>query len=262
MAAALGMVPVWLVAVLVAAGVAAPATSARTDSAMVEQAPATTRTVFTGVRIGIDPGHNGRNYTAPRFINHLVWNGRQMEACDTTGTQTNWGYTESRYTFAVARDLAALLRASGATVTMTRHSNTGIGPCIDRRAQILDRSHAAVSIDIHADGGPAGGRGFAVLEPVRDQVNRHVVGSSRAFGWMLRRAFLRTGMPTSSYDGRRGIALRSDLAGLNLTTMPKVLIECGNMRNRTDARMLTSGWFQHRAAAAIMDAMRAFLQSR
>ena len=58
-----------------------------------------------------------------------------------------------------------------------------------------------------------------------------------------------TGMPLSTYDGTNGIAYRSDLAGLNLTTVPKVLIECGNMQNTTDASMLTSTAFQQDAAS-------------
>ena len=50
-----------------------------------------------GIVVGIDPGHNGDNYTDPAYINHLVWNGRAWETCDTTGTATDSGYTESLY---------------------------------------------------------------------------------------------------------------------------------------------------------------------
>ncbi len=66
-------------------------------------------------------------------------------------------------------------------------------------------------------------------------------------------------MPLSSYDGVDGLQPRDDLAGLNLTTVPKVLIECGNMRNATDAKLLVSSSFQKRAAAAIAAAMIKFL---
>jgi N-acetylmuramoyl-L-alanine amidase len=69
-------------------------------------------------------------------------------------------------------------------------------------------------------------------------------------------------MPTSTYDGSNGIALRNDLAGLNLTTVPKVLIECGNMRNATDAALLTSPRFQRRAAQAMVAAVIRFTSSR
>ena len=59
-----------------------------------------------------------------------------------------------------------------------------------------------------------------------------------------------------------GISFRDDLAGLNLTTVPKVLIECGNMRNATDAAMLVTASFQRQAAKAMASAITAFLAPR
>jgi N-acetylmuramoyl-L-alanine amidase len=50
-----------------------------------------------GKIVGIDPGHNGLNYTDPAFLNHKIWNGREWEDCDTTGTATAGGYTEARF---------------------------------------------------------------------------------------------------------------------------------------------------------------------
>ncbi len=216
---------------------------------------------LAGKVVGIDPGHNGRNYADPAFINHLIWNGREEEACDTTGTETDAGYTEARFNFNVASDLAAELRAKGATVVLTRPTNHGVGPCVDRRSRIINRAGADVAIDIHADGGPPGGRGFTVLEPVADGPNDRVIGASRSFGRLLRGRFRKlTGMPTSSYDGRDGIAARDDLAGLNLTTVPKVLIECGNMRNAVDAARLARPAFQRLAAKAMAATIVAYLR--
>lgn len=213
-----------------------------------------------GMVIGIDPGHNGRNYTDPAYIDHLVWNGREWEACDTTGTETDGGYTEARFNFRVARFLRTDLAAAGARVVLTRPNNEGIGPCVNRRARILDRAHVNVAIDIHADGGPAPGRGFSILLPVRDRVNKNVIASSVRFGRDLRSAMREhTRMPVSDYYGVDGFAYRDDLAGLNLATQPKVLIESGNMRNAKDARILTSTRFQEAEARAIEAAMITFL---
>jgi N-acetylmuramoyl-L-alanine amidase len=215
---------------------------------------------LAGKVVGIDPGHNGRNYTDPSFLNHLIWNGREMETCDTTGTATDAGYTEAQFNWNVAGYLAGDLRAEGAKIVLTRHSNTGVGPCVNTRARIIDSAHANVAIDIHADGGPASGRGFAILEPVPDSVNSKVIASSDRFANVLRSKFLAgTGMPLSTYDGIDGLQPRDDLAGLNLTTVPKVLIECGNMRNATDAQLLVTASFQKRAAAAMAAAITAFL---
>jgi N-acetylmuramoyl-L-alanine amidase len=212
-----------------------------------------------GKIVGIDPGHNGNNYTEPSVINQDVWNGREEEACDTTGTETDAGYTEAQFNFNVAQYLTADLTAEGAQVVMTRPNNTGVGPCITQRAAILNNAKANVAIDIHADGGPATGRGFAILEPVADGPNNDVITASLQFGNDLKTAFLTTGMPISTYDGVNGFMFRDDLAGLNLATEPKVLIECGNMRNATDAALLVTPQFQQAAAEAMAQAITTFL---
>jgi N-acetylmuramoyl-L-alanine amidase len=218
---------------------------------------------LAGKVVGIDPGHNGGNRDAPATINQLVWNGREQETCDTTGTETAGGYTEARFNFNVASDLRADLIAVGARVVMTRPSNTGVGPCVTTRAAIINRAHANVAIDIHADGGPVSGRGFTVLEPVADGPNDKVIGASARFGADVRAAMLAdTSMPESNYYGSDGLIERDDLAGLNLTAVPKVLIECGNMPNPVDARLLTSSAFQQELARAFTAAIIAFLTGR
>jgi N-acetylmuramoyl-L-alanine amidase len=219
---------------------------------------------LAGKVVGVDPGHNGGNFTDPSAIDHQVWNGRAWEACDTTGTETDGGFTEAQFNIDVAGYLRADLRRAGARVVMTRTGNDGIGPCVDQRAEIINAAHANVAVDIHGDGGPAWGRGFTVLEPVGDGPNDAVIASSARFGSDLRQAFL-TGvpaMPESTYNGDQGVMLRDDLAGLNLTTVPKVLIECGNMRNATDAQLLVSPAFQRQVANAIETAIVRFLRAR
>ncbi len=215
---------------------------------------------LAGKVVGIDPGHNGDNYSDPTYIDRQIWNGRSYEDCDTTGTETDSGYTEAEYNFKVATFLAADLRREGARVVMTRTSNSGVGPCVTTRAAIINDAHAAVAIDIHADGGPPDGRGFSILEPIADGPNDAVIASSDRFGNDVRTAFLAdTGMPISDYYGDDGFIARDDLAGLNLTTVPKVLIECGNMRNITDAALLSTKAFQQRAAHALAVAIDRFL---
>jgi N-acetylmuramoyl-L-alanine amidase len=186
-----------------------------------------------------------------------------MEACDTTGTETDGGYTEATFNWNVANDLKADLEAAGATVVMTRDSNTGVGPCITERAAIGNQAHAAVALSIHADGGPPDGRGFAILEPVADGVNDAIIGPSATLGADIKSTFLAgTGMPISTYDGVDGVAPRDDLGGLNLSTVPKVFIECGNMRNATDAALLISPTWQAEAARALMVGISTYLADR
>ncbi len=86
----------------------------------VSPGPAAPGKLLAGKIVGIDPGHNGGNFADPAYINQLIWNGREQETCDTTGTETASGYTEARYNFDVARYLRAGLEALGARVVMTR----------------------------------------------------------------------------------------------------------------------------------------------
>jgi N-acetylmuramoyl-L-alanine amidase len=219
------------------------------------------RLPLAGQIVGIDPGHNGRNYAYPSVIDRQVWNGREEEDCDTTGTVSDSGYTEAQFNFQVAGYLRADLIRAGARVVMTRTSNDGVGPCVNRRSAIINSARADAAVDIHADGAPPSGRGFAILEPVADGPNDPVIASSARLGADIRAAMLTgTTMPVSDYDGKDGIKDRDDLAGLNLTTVPKVLIEVGNMKNATDARMLASPAFQQRVAAALLQAIITFLR--
>lgn len=216
---------------------------------------------LAGKIVGIDPGHNGRNGTDPAFLTHQVFNGRTMEDCNTTGTQTAAGYTESLFNFKVAMYLTADLRKDGARVVLTRRGNHGIGPCVDKRSTMLNHTDAA--IDIHADGGPDWGRGFTVLEPVADGPNDKVIASSLRFGRYVHQAFLAsTPIRVSDYYGRDGYQFRNDLAGLNLTTVPKVLVECGNMRDPADAALLSSPRVQREIARALEVAIIRFLTGR
>ena len=217
--------------------------------------------VLNGKVVVIDPGHNGGNAAAPSTINKPIWNGRETEACDTTGTQTATGYTEALFNWNIARYLAADLRAQGATVVLTRTTNAGVGPCVTERAAIGNDAHANAAVSIHADGGPPDGRGFTILEPVADGINNAIIGPSAGLAIDLRDAFAaRTGEPVSSYDGINGIQARNDLAGINLSTVPKVFIECANMRNVTDAALITTASWQARAAQAITVGLTTYLK--
>jgi N-acetylmuramoyl-L-alanine amidase len=206
----------------------------------------------------IDPGHNGANWMNPSIINQLVPDGRGQKACDTTGTATNDGYAEAAFTFTRALRIREILLASGASVEMTRGNNSSVGPCVNARAEIGNSAHGDVALSLHGDGGPSSGHGFAVLVPVSSSTNSAVVASSREFGKTLVNSFTSV-MPVSDYLGSQGLQPRSDLAGLNLTKIPKVLIECGNMRNTNDAGLMKDGGWQERAAQQIAQAITTFL---
>jgi N-acetylmuramoyl-L-alanine amidase len=68
-----------------------------------------------------------------------------------------------------------------------------------------------------------------------------------------------TGLPRATYLGGNGLSVRSDLGGLNLSDVPKVFVETGNMRSRADAKLLESPAFRERIARAIANGLSRFL---
>jgi N-acetylmuramoyl-L-alanine amidase len=216
----------------------------------------------------LDPGHNPHNKDHTAEINRLVDVGTGRKACDTTGTETNSGYPEASYTLDVVRRARAILRARGATVKLTQNGDRSYGPCVDERARIGNSAHADAAVSVHADGSAAGNRGFHVILPAAVHKgiadNRAVVAPSRRLGLDLRQEFAAvTGARPANYiaDGK-GLDVRDDLGGLNLTRVPKVFIECGNMRDPKDAALLTSAAWRQKAALGIADGITEFLEAK
>lgn len=236
-------------------------TSVSTSAATGTGRVATARALpLKGIVIGVDAGHNG-GFDA-RQMNRLVNAGFGMrKACNTTGTETNAGYTEHAHNWDVAGRLRRDLTALGATVVMTRTSDTGIGPCIDVRAATLTRAHTMVNISIHADGNMARtARGFHVIHGTRAVGGSAVVSASSTLAVDIRDAFQATTMPRSTYIGHgTGLSARDDLAATNLATAPTVMIETGNMRNAADAHALGLATFRQREADALTRGLRTWL---
>jgi N-acetylmuramoyl-L-alanine amidase len=219
------------------------------------------RLPLTGKVIVIDPGHNGGNFKHPEIINKQVNVLTQWKACDTTGTSTNDGYSEASFTWDVSNRLATILKAKGATVKLTRKNNTSVGPCITQRAAIGNQAKANAAISIHGDGAPASAHGFHVIMPqkIHGPVDP-VVGASQKLGIAVRNAFHSgTGLPYSTYIGKSALDYRNDLGGLNLSTVPKIFIECGNMRNASEAAKFKNAQFRQRIAESLAKGLQNYL---
>lgn len=207
----------------------------------------------------IDPGHNGGNSSAPDEINRQVPDGNGgTKPCNTVGTQTDAGYAEHAFNWAVALAVRDLLVAQGIQVVLTRPDDAGVGPCVDERAAISDQSGAAAFVSIHADGSTAGNRGFHVITSSLDPGGPDIGAASDALALAVRDS-MSTVLPPSNYIGSGGLNARNDLAGLNLNHRPAIYLECGNMRDATDAALLADPAGQASIAAAVVAGIVAFL---
>jgi N-acetylmuramoyl-L-alanine amidase len=218
---------------------------------------------LAGVRIALDPGHQLGNHNFPQQIGRPVPAGGFMKPCDTTGTATNGGYPEATVNFQLANLVKARLEALGATVLMTRTRNSQSlwGPCVNTRGEFGQRVRAVLKVSLHADGAPGSDHGFHVIAPTsRRPWTVDIAAASLRLAKALRAGFDGQHLARSNYVGAgTALSIRWDLAGLNLSDVPAVLIEIGNMRNAADARRMTSASGRAIYAAAVVAGIRTYL---
>jgi N-acetylmuramoyl-L-alanine amidase len=215
---------------------------------------------LAGLVIAVDPGHNGGNASHLAEIDRLVWIGNGRKACNTVGTSTVSGYPEHRFAYAVALRLAARLEALGATVALTRTSDTGVGPCVDVRGEFGARVQAALTISIHGDGAPSGDHGFVVMKPgLVPGYTDDILARSATLATAIKGGLLSAGLPIANYYATSGIKTRTDLGTLNMSNVPVVMVELGNMKNAGDASRMTSATGRDRYALGLVAGIRRFL---
>ncbi len=212
----------------------------------------------------LDPGHQLGNHNYPRRINRPVPAGGFRKPCNTTGTATNRGYPEATLNFRVAQLVRTRLVELGARVLMSRWSNRQDrwGPCVDVRGRLGNDLEADLKISIHGDGSTrAGAHGFHVIAPTdRAPWTHDIFVPSRRLAVDVRAALKARGVPVANYvAGGDGLDFRGDLGTLNLSDIPTVMVELGNMRNRRDARRMTTATGRMRYAGGLVAASRAFL---
>jgi N-acetylmuramoyl-L-alanine amidase len=179
----------------------------------------------------LDPGH-GAKYPDGSALN--------------VGAVGPHGVQEQVVTLDVAEDLAALLRAEGARVVLTRsHAHPYRIGTVKRlenrsRAALANKLHATAFVAIHADSSlsPAD-RGTSVfwLRP-----------NSVPLANAMRASLATLGLGESQFRAR-------DLAVTNEARVPAVLVELGFVSNPTQEALLASPAFQEREAHVLRDAI-------
>ncbi|AGZ51153.1 Rv3717 family N-acetylmuramoyl-L-alanine amidase [Mycobacterium kansasii] len=218
-------------------------------------APAT----VAGMVVFIDPGHNGANDAS---IGRQVPTGRGgTKDCQASGTSTNSGYPEHTFTWDTALRLRAALNALGVRTAMSRGNDNALGPCVDERANMANALRPNAVVSLHADGGPATGRGFHVNYSA-PPLNATQAGPSVQFAKVMRDQLQASGIPPANYIGQDGLYGRSDLAGLNLAQYPSILVELGNMKNPADSALIESAEGRQKYANALVRGIAGFLAAQ
>lgn len=222
-------------------------------------APTATGKALTGKTIFLDPGHQGSS--AGQNLSRQVPDGRGgTKDCQTSGATSVSGVKEHTVNWQITQLVKAGLESQGARVQLSRPDDTGWGGCVDQRAAAASSSGAAVAVSLHADstttGTDANRKGFHMIVPTLPipdaAAQKAQSGDGREASTAMRDAFEKAGFTSANYAGvNKGLQTRSDIAAVNLTKVPAVFVEMGNLSNPTDAAALTGKDGQVKYAMAI-----------
>lgn len=222
---------------------------------------------LAGSVVVLDPGHQLGNAVHRSEVSAPVDAGGFTKPCNSTGTATSSGYPEATFVWQVARVARRLLVRRGARVLLTRSANSANawGPCVDERGRAGNPGEAGPTADlklsIHADGSLVeDAHGFHVIAPAETEPwTTDIVGPSRHLADVVRDALVAEGFVPSTYAGRDGVDVRGDLGTLNLSDVPAVLVELGNMRHPGDAALMTSPSGRRSYASALVRSVERFV---
>ncbi|MEU0498578.1 Rv3717 family N-acetylmuramoyl-L-alanine amidase [Mycobacterium sp. NPDC006124] len=214
---------------------------------------------IAGMIVFLDPGHNGANDAS---LTKQVPTGRGgTKDCQTSGTTTDDGYPEHTFNWETVLRIRQELTALGVRTAMSRGDDTSVAACVDERAAMANALKPDAIVSIHADGGPATGRGFHVNYS-SPPLNAAQAGPSMQFAQTMRDQLQASGLMPANYIGQGGLYPRSDLTGLNLAQYPSVLVELGNMKNPADSALIESPEGRQKYADAVVRGIAGFLATR
>lgn len=238
-----------------------PATPSPTPTALASltASPSAPTARLEGLTIALDPGHNGGNFTHTRQINKRVPDGRDgKKACNTTGTATRSGYTESAFNWDVVQRLRRILEEEGAEIVLSRDSDDGVGPCVDERGTFAN--DADMMLSVHANSShDTSIKGFFVILSSPPLAGEEVAASSAALADALVESLQAAGFPISPLGP---ISKRRDLSGLNHAKVPAALVELGEMYNPQEAALMETEEGRQRYAEALAEGIFAWAKAR
>ena len=170
-----------------------------------------------GVTIIVDAGHGGKDPGA--------------------GEKTYSRTPEKTINLAIAKELQTRLKAKGARVIMSRTTDRFID--LDVRAAMPGKYKAHILVSIHADSNPS-----RYLNGVCVYVARNRSYKSFKTADNIKASVINSGIAFHKIGNR-------DFRVLAKHSKPAVLVECGYMTNRTDAKNLNNSWYRKKLATAI-----------
>ena len=197
---------------------------------------------LAGIKIGIDPGHqehanNQQEAVAP--------NSRERKPKVSSGTSgRSTGIPEYVTVLEIAFKLRDALEAEGAEVKLTRETHD-VDISNQERAIMMNEWGADLVLRIHCDGSSKRSvNGIALYVNESFDISEE---SRRAAEALLPRMVEATGAK------ERGIFGRDSYTGMNWSTVPSILVECGFMSNPEEDERLNDPEYQQKLAEGMLE---------
>ncbi len=206
---------------------------------------------LSGVKIGIDPGHqahgnNERETIAP--------NSTEKKAKVTSGTSgVSTGIAEYVTVLEISLKLRDALQSQGAEVYMTRESHD-VDISNQQRAQMMNDYGVDLVLRIHCDGAENRSKNGIALYCSRS--NAIAEESYRAAEAILPRVCEATGAKAN------GIVQNDNYTGQNWSTVPCIMVECGFLSNPDEDRLLNDADYQWKLAAGLTNGIIDYIGAR
>lgn len=215
-----------------------------------EPSPEPTQTPrFYGLKIGIDPGHQGKANSDKEPIAPGSKETKAKVSSGTSGRST--GIAEYVTVLEISLKLRDALEAQGAEVYMTRDTHD-IDISNLERAEMMNELGVDLVLRIHCDGAEdssANGIGMFVRKTGEKQQE------SEAAAQVLLEA-----MVEATGAKKRGVFLRDTYTMNNWSVVPCILVECGFMSNPEEDEKLNDPDYQNLLVQGMVEGIARYFQ--
>ena len=205
---------------------------------------------LAGRKIGIDPGHQAHGNSEKEPV---APGSHEMKAKVATGTRgASTGTPEHVRDLEIALKLKDLLEELGAQVLMSRES-ADVDISNVERALMMNEWGADAVLRIHCDGATdksVHGLGMYVRKT-----------GDRASECELLARCLISEMSKTTGAAQRGVFKRDTYTGLNWSTVPSVLVECGYMSNIEEDERLADPQYQNSLALGMAQGLIKYFEA-
>ena len=227
---------------------AADTEGAAADDATVAPEP-TAEPRLLGLKIGIDPGHQGKGNSEKE---PMAPGSSEMKAKVASGTSSvNTGRPEYETVLEISLALRAALEEQGATVYMTRETHD-VDISNKERAEMMNELQVDLVLRIHCDGATdKSANGIACY--VRKTGEKQQESQAAA-------ECVVDAMVQATGAKNRGVHLRDTYTMNNWSTVPCILVECGFMTNYEEDAKLNDSAYQALLAQGMVEGIAAYFE--